>query len=71
MKFSDELLRKLAIGSGILSGLFFIASLIALIEIPSLFKYLALAMILMALIFLVFRSAYNYRNTFKVKDKRR
>ena len=69
MKITDDLLRKLALGTGILTGILFILSLIAVIEFPAIFKYLAIAMIVLAVIFLVLRSAYNYRNTFKPRKR--
>ena len=67
MKISDEMIRKLAIGTGIATSVLFILSMIAAVEFPAVFKYLAIAMIVFALAFLVLRSAHNYRNTFKIK----
>lgn len=67
MKISDEMIRKLAIGTGIITGVLFILSMIAAIEFFGAFKYLAIAMIIFAVAFLVLRSAHNYRTTFKVK----
>ena len=69
MRIPDEALRKMAIGVGIFSGVLFILSLVAAIEFPSLFKYLAISMILFSLLFLVLRSALNYRETFRVKKR--
>ena len=71
MKLSDDLIRKLAIGAGIATAIVFIMSMVAAIEFPGLFKYLAIVMILFAVIFLVLRSAYNYRNTFKIKERKK
>ena len=70
MKLTDELIRKLAIIAGITTGVLFFLSMISAIEYPAAFKYLALAMIIFAIAFLVLRSAFNYRNTFSVKDRR-
>lgn len=67
MKISDEMIRKLAIGAGITTGVLFILSMIAAVEFHAAFKYLAIAMIVFAVAFLVLRSAHNYRHTFKVK----
>lgn len=69
VKLSDEAIRKLAIVSGIITAVLFILSMIAAIEFPGGFKYLAIAMIIFAIAFLVLRSAFNYRDTFKVKDR--
>lgn len=67
MKLSDGMIRKLAIGTGIITAILFVLSMIAAIEFYRAFKYLAIAMIIFAVAFLVLRSAHNYRNTFKVK----
>ena len=69
MKFTDETIRKLAIGTGIATAVCFILSMVSAIEFPGAFKYLAIAMIIFAIAFLVLRSAFNYRNTFKVKKR--
>jgi multisubunit Na+/H+ antiporter MnhB subunit len=66
----DIILRRVALISGAVTAVLFIVSLIAFIEFPSLFKPLAWGMIAAAIVFLVFRSAFNYRNTFKVKSKK-
>lgn len=71
MKFSDELIRKLTIIFGFSAGVVFIISLVALIEFQGIFKYLAIAMIVFGILFFVFRSAYNYRETFKVKERKK
>jgi len=63
----DRIIRNIAIGAGITTGVCFILSMIAFIEWPLLFKPLAFGMIFTAIVFLVFRSAFKYRNTFKVR----
>lgn len=66
-KYSDELIRKLAIGTGLLTGFLFLFSMVALIEFPGMFIYLAIAMVLTAIVFFALRSVYNFRETFKIK----
>lgn len=63
----DKLYRRIALIFGAATGLLFVLSLIAYIEFPRLFTPLAMGMVGTALVFLVFRSAFKYRNTFKVK----
>jgi hypothetical protein len=70
MKFSDELIRKGAIVSGLVTAVLFILSLVAAIELPGMFIYLAIGMIVFAIIFMVLRSAFNYRDTFKIKERK-
>ncbi len=71
MNLSDEFIRKMAIVSGITTAVLFILSLIAAIELPGMFIYLAIGMILCAIVFLVARSAFNYRETFKIKERKK
>ena len=67
----DRVLRYAAIGTGILTGVLFIVSLISYIHWPGIFKPLAYVMIGVAVVFLVLRSVMNYRETFRVRERRR
>jgi hypothetical protein len=55
--------------AGILTAILFIISLIAMIEFPDAFKALAFGMLGAALAFLLLRTIYNFRKTFRVKAK--
>lgn len=65
----DRIYRNAMLALGIITTVLFLLSLVALIEFPGIFKILAIAMIISALAFLVLRSVYNYRNTFRVKNR--
>lgn len=67
----DRLIRRTAIGFGTLTAVLFIGSLIAWVNWPGIFKPMAYSMIGSAIVFLVLRSVVNYRQTFRVKNKRR
>ncbi len=67
----DRLIRRTTIGLGILTAVLFIGSLIAWVNWPGIFKPMAYSMIGSAIVFLVLRSVMNYRQTFRVKNRRR
>ncbi len=67
----DRLIRRTAIGFGILTAVLFIGSLIAWVNWPGIFKPMAYSMIGTAVVFLVLRSVMNYRQTFRVKNRRK
>ena len=67
----DRLIRRTAIGFGILTAVLFIGSLIGWVNWPGIFKPMAYSMIGSAIVFLVLRSVMNYRETFRVKNRRR
>ncbi len=65
----DRLYRYAMLVAGILAALLFLLSLVAMIEFPGAFKYLAIGMIVIAAVFLVLRTIYHFRDTFKIKQK--
>jgi hypothetical protein len=65
----DKIYRNFMLAMGVLTALLFILSLIALIEFPKAFKGLAFSMIGTAVLFLLLRSIFIFRNTFKVRAK--
>jgi uncharacterized membrane protein len=65
----DRVYRNVMLVMGIITTVLFLLSLVAMIEFPGSFKFLALAMVISAVAFLVLRSVYNYRNTFRVKNR--
>lgn len=66
----DRIYRNVMLGLGSITTVLFVLSLIASIEFPGAFKYLAIGMLGFAALFLVFRSVYKYRTTFKVRIKK-
>ena len=66
----DLIYRNAMLVLGILTSLLFILSLISLIEFPGMFPYLAIGMVATALAFLVLRSIFKYRDTFRVKSRK-
>ncbi len=72
MNDSDKLdlfYRNLMLILGIISAVLFLLSLVALIQFPSSFKFLALGMVVTTLAFFILRSVYSFRSTFKVRAK--
>ncbi len=65
---NSEILKKAVLISGAVSAASFILSLIAYINWPRLFLPLAIAMACFAVVFLILRSIYNYRETFRVRS---
>lgn len=66
----DRLYRYAMLTMGVLAAVLFLFSLVAMVEFPGAFKYLAIGMILTAAGFLVLRTIYHFRNTFRVKKKK-
>ena len=66
----DRMYRNAMLISGIATALMFLFSLIAMIEFPGAFKFIALGMVGMAVVFFLLRTVYHYRSTFKVKEKK-
>lgn len=67
----DRIYRNVMLSMGSITAVLFVLSLIASIEFPSAFKFFAIGMLLFAALFLILRSAYKYRTTFKVRIKKR
>lgn len=67
----DKQYRIFMLIMGVLAALFFLISLISLIEFPGYFRYFALAMLVCTVVFFVLRAIYNFRNTFRVKEKKK
>lgn len=67
---TDRIFRNSMLATGILTALLFLGSLVALAEFPGAFSWLAIGMIGVALVFLVLRTIYRYRSTFRVKEKK-
>lgn len=65
----DRMYRNAMLSVGILAAVLFLLSLVAMIEFPGAFKYLAIGMVLTAVGFLVLRTIYNFRDTFRVRQK--
>ena len=65
----DRTYRYAMLATGILAAMLFLLSLVAMVEFPGAFTYLAIGMIVIAAIFLVLRSIYHFRDTFRVKQK--
>lgn len=65
----DRIYRYAMLTMGLLAAALFLFSLVAMIEFPGAFKYLAIAMVLTAAGFLVLRTIYHFRDTFRVKQK--
>ena len=65
----DRRYRVAMLISGITAAVLFMFSLVALIEFPGLFKFIAYAMVGIAILFMVLRTIYHFRNTFRVKEK--
>lgn len=66
----DRAYRNAMLILGVLTALLFIVSLISLIEFPDAFLYLAIGMVVTAVAFLLLRSIFKYRDTFRVKAKK-
>jgi len=64
---TDRIYRNTMLGTGILTALLFLLSLISLVEFPGAFGALAIGMIGCAIAFLLLRTIYRYRNTFRVR----
>lgn len=63
----DRLYRYAMLVMGILAAVLFLASLVALVEFPGAFGYLAIGMVATAVVFLLLRTIYRFRDTFRVK----
>ncbi len=63
----DRVYRYAMLVTGILAAVLFLGSLVALVEFPGAFSYMAIGMVAIAVIFLVLRTIYRFRNTFRVK----
>lgn len=66
----DRLYRYVMLSMGILAAVLFLVSLVAMAEFPGAFKYLAIGMVLTAVAFLVLRTIYHFRDTFRVRQKK-
>ena len=66
----DRIYRNSMLATGILAAVLFLSSLVALAEFPGAFKYLAIGMVATAVIFLVLRTVYHFRDTFRVRQKK-
>jgi len=67
----DKQYRVFMLIMGVFAALFFLTSLISLIEFPAYFRYFALAMLVCTVVFFILRAIYNFRNTFRVKEKKK
>ncbi|MFZ5939487.1 MAG: hypothetical protein ACOYXB_02840 [Bacteroidota bacterium] len=68
---NTTLIQRIMLISGGLSALSFLLSLAALKFFPGAFKWLALGMVVMALIFFVFHTLNNYNETYRIRPGRR
>lgn len=66
----DRFYRYAMLVAGILAAFLFLLSLVAMIEFPGAFNYMAIGMIVIAVLFLVLRTIYHFRDTFKIKQKK-
>lgn len=63
----DRIYRYAMLAMGILAAVLFLASLVAMVEFPGAFIYLAIGMVATTVVFLFLRTIYRFRDTFKVK----
>jgi hypothetical protein len=63
----DRIYRYAMLVVGILAAVLFLSSLVAMVEFPGAFIYLATGMVATAVVFLLLRTIYRFRDTFKVK----
>jgi len=64
-----ERIKWIMLISGSLTGFLFLISLLALKIFPVAFKWLALGMVIFAVVFFVFRTLNNYNETYKIDKK--
>ncbi|MFC2090146.1 hypothetical protein ACFLT1_05160 [Bacteroidota bacterium] len=65
----DRIYRNAMLITGVITGLLFILSMIALIEFPGAFIYLLIGEIFFAVLFFILRTVYRYRETFRIRKK--
>ncbi|MDF1570819.1 MAG: hypothetical protein P1P82_04305 [Bacteroidales bacterium] len=63
----DRIYRYAMLVMGILAAVLFLASLVAMVEFPGAFIYLAIGMVATAVVFLLLRTIYRFRDNFRVK----
>jgi len=66
----DRIYRNAMLVSGIVTALLFLMSLVAMIELPGAFRFIAVGMVGMAVVFFLLRTVYHFRDTFRVKKKK-
>jgi len=64
-----ERIKWIMLISGSLTAFLFIISLLAIKIFPPSFKWLALAMVISAIVFFVFRTLNGYNETYELKKK--
>lgn len=64
----DNLYKKSMLSLGIITAIIFLFSIVSMVEFPNLFMPLAIAMIVLAIAFLLVRLIYNFRKNYKVKE---
>ncbi len=69
MKDPGQIKRAMLI-TGSVTGFLFLVSLLALKLYPAFFKWLALGMIVFAILFFIFRTLHNYNETYTIRDKK-
>lgn len=57
--------------TGVITTLLFLLSLVAMVEFPDAFIYIALGMVGVAVLFFLLRTMYRFRATFRVNDKKK
>ncbi|MEX0980764.1 MAG: hypothetical protein WD577_10000 [Bacteroidales bacterium] len=67
---NDRIYRNAMLVIGIITALLFLLSLVAMIEFPGAFRFIAAGMVGMAVVFLLLRTVYHYRSTFRPKEKK-
>ena len=66
----DRMYRNTMLVSGIVTAVLFLLSLVAMIEFPGAFRFIAVGVVGMAVVFFLLRTVYHYRSTFRAKKKK-
>jgi hypothetical protein len=66
----DIIYRNIMLITGSVTAVLFILSLFSAIKFPGAFTYLVIGMISFAILFLILRTIFRFRDSFKIKTKK-